>query len=348
MTSKRLLLVFLLWGTLGSCFAVASEAEDVNLLYTKLKAILRENPDSSPKILADLVQGDLKAARRCQAELKKRLNEPGAQGDAFRLFHDKLEEALFLAAASGDCEPSVSQRLLGCVQAGCWPREDTLFVLERLAVRCPSKGQVHHLLGDRYLAQRRAGVAIEAYKRGLALKDDADSRKLLEAAEEMMAQYLRKEPITSNAVRELLGKDHRMAPRPGLRRKVDVELAIQRQIRFDEWSHEIRNEYFAELDALGLAFKSESETEEGLGLLIEGHTDRRGLLRENTKLSVDRAEAVKAYLVDHAGIESSRIKTRGYGPTRPYDARDNPTGWELNRRVEFKKVSPREVSEDNR
>ncbi|MEW6347764.1 MAG: OmpA family protein [Thermodesulfobacteriota bacterium] len=348
MTSKRLLSVLIMWGILGCGVAVATEADDVNRVYTKLRAVLTENPDASPKTLAELVRGDLRAARSCSAQLKKRLDEPGAQGDAFRMLHGKLEEALFLAAPGGGCEQGVCQRLLGCVQSGCWDKDGTLFVLERLAVQCPSVAKVHHLLGDRYLAQRRAGMAIESYKRGLALKDDSDSRKLLEAAQEMMAQYLRKEPITTTSAVELMGKERTMAPKPGLRRKVDVEVAIQRQILFDEWSHEIRKEYCAELDALGLAFKRESETAKGLGLLIEGHTDRRGVLEENTKLSLQRAEAVKAYLVKQAGIEPSRITTQGYGPARPYDARDTPTGWELNRRVEFKKVTSREPTEDNR
>ena len=50
---------------------------------------------------------------------------------------------------------------------------------------------------------------------------------------------------------------------------------------------------------------------------ITGHTDRIGSSAANKKLSVHRADAVKAYLVGSAGIPADKIVTKGAGETQP-------------------------------
>ena len=50
---------------------------------------------------------------------------------------------------------------------------------------------------------------------------------------------------------------------------------------------------------------------------VEGHTDRLGAPAYNQKLSLERAEAVKGYLVDKGGLDASRIKAVGMGETQP-------------------------------
>ena len=68
---------------------------------------------------------------------------------------------------------------------------------------------------------------------------------------------------------------------------------------------------------------------------IAGHTDSRGKHDDNVKLSADRAESVKTWLVDH-GIDASRITTRGAGPDEPVESNDTKAGRAKNRRIEFK------------
>lgn len=67
-------------------------------------------------------------------------------------------------------------------------------------------------------------------------------------------------------------------------------------------------------------------------LRIEGHTDSSGSDWRNRQLSQERADAVKAVLVNDFGIEASRIEAQGYADTRPlnYGDKENPA----NRRVE--------------
>ena len=69
-------------------------------------------------------------------------------------------------------------------------------------------------------------------------------------------------------------------------------------------------------------------------LEIQGHTDNKGGTVENQKLSEDRANAVKKYLVDK-GVKAERIIAKGFGLTKPIATNDTAEGREKNRRVEF-------------
>jgi outer membrane protein OmpA-like peptidoglycan-associated protein len=69
-------------------------------------------------------------------------------------------------------------------------------------------------------------------------------------------------------------------------------------------------------------------------LTIEGHTDHRGSLDYNIKLSLDRASAVRAALI-RAGVPAPRINALGFGPKKPIDPRQTPLAWARNRRVEL-------------
>ena len=61
---------------------------------------------------------------------------------------------------------------------------------------------------------------------------------------------------------------------------------------------------------------AELQARPGLRIEVAGHTDRIGEPQKNQVLSGQRAEAVKAYLVQ-AGIAAERIRTTGYGDARP-------------------------------
>ena len=76
---------------------------------------------------------------------------------------------------------------------------------------------------------------------------------------------------------------------------------------------------------------------EDLKLSIEGHTDSDGEKARNQELSEKRAAAVKDALVER-GIESSRLKTKGYGESKPVDSNSTPEGKANNRSVEFIKI----------
>jgi OmpA-OmpF porin, OOP family len=76
-------------------------------------------------------------------------------------------------------------------------------------------------------------------------------------------------------------------------------------------------------------------------IIAIGHTDAIGGDAYNQKLSVRRAEAVKAYLVSK-GIEPNRIYTEGKGKTQPIADNRTDDGRAKNRRVEIEVVGTRE------
>jgi outer membrane protein OmpA-like peptidoglycan-associated protein len=69
-------------------------------------------------------------------------------------------------------------------------------------------------------------------------------------------------------------------------------------------------------------------------VLVEGHTDSTGDKHFNLRLSELRAKAVRDYLIEHGGYESSRFQVTGYGDTKPVAGNDTPSDRAQNRRVE--------------
>lgn len=75
-------------------------------------------------------------------------------------------------------------------------------------------------------------------------------------------------------------------------------------------------------------------------IIAVGHTDSIGSDAYNQKLSIRRAEAVKAYLVSK-GIETNRVYTEGKGEKQPVASNKTAAGRAKNRRVEIEVVGTR-------
>ena len=77
------------------------------------------------------------------------------------------------------------------------------------------------------------------------------------------------------------------------------------------------------------------KSNEALTMIINGHTDNQGDKKGNQKLSLSRAQAVKAYIVSKE-VDASRISVVGYGENKPVATNETPEGRLANRRVEFR------------
>lgn len=77
---------------------------------------------------------------------------------------------------------------------------------------------------------------------------------------------------------------------------------------------------------------------ENITIQLEGHTDFRGNPKQNMKLSEERVESVRNYMVSK-GIDKKRIKTKAFGGTQPLSRGDDNEARRSNRRVEVRILS---------
>lgn len=89
-----------------------------------------------------------------------------------------------------------------------------------------------------------------------------------------------------------------------------------------------------ELIALAVALRDPEL--DGARFLIAGHSDASGDLVRNRALSQERAEAVRAFLIDPGGVDPLRLIARGFGSDDPLDP-SNPND-PANRRIEISRL----------
>jgi outer membrane protein OmpA-like peptidoglycan-associated protein len=75
-------------------------------------------------------------------------------------------------------------------------------------------------------------------------------------------------------------------------------------------------------------------------VVVKGHTDSAGEEAYNLRLSEDRAESVRKYLIAE-GVSSYRITAMGFGEAFPVASNATPEGRQQNRRVEIE-IRPNE------
>jgi outer membrane protein OmpA-like peptidoglycan-associated protein len=87
-------------------------------------------------------------------------------------------------------------------------------------------------------------------------------------------------------------------------------------------------------DRLNQVAKSLKELDDDKLVSVEGYTDSRGADDMNMKLSQDRANAVKDYLVSQ-GVKPEKVRSLGRGEASPVASNETPEGRANNRRVEI-------------
>lgn len=116
--------------------------------------------------------------------------------------------------------------------------------------------------------------------------------------------------------------------------KVNVKFETARtytldNVQFDTGKATLRAGSSVELDELVsyLAHKPEIKIE------IAGHTDNVGKEADNLRLSQQRADAIREYVIKK-GIDGARVSAKGYGATEPIAPNDTDKGRQANRRTE--------------
>jgi len=100
---------------------------------------------------------------------------------------------------------------------------------------------------------------------------------------------------------------------------------------FDMGRAVVKPASFDQLDDLVALMKMDTKME----IQLEGHTDNQGNADANLKLSQNRVDAVKKYMVSR-GINKNRIATKAFGGTKPLLSANTDEARALNRRVEMR------------
>ena len=125
------------------------------------------------------------------------------------------------------------------------------------------------------------------------------------------------------------------APAP-LRVQAELDrLLAPGRVDFETGGDRLRPDAAPLLDAVAALLASAPEVK----VEVEGHTDNRGDPAANRLLSQRRAQAVQTYLAEK-GIDPARIHTVGSGSTRPLVRARTPEALEMNRRIEFRVLTP--------
>ena len=101
-------------------------------------------------------------------------------------------------------------------------------------------------------------------------------------------------------------------------------------ILFDTNQAFLRAESYAELDRLIRLMNENAD----LKISLQAHTDNVGSQASNMKLSDRRAASVVQYLLEN-GIDGKRMKSKGFGASKPIAPNDTEEGRQKNRRVEI-------------
>jgi OOP family OmpA-OmpF porin len=105
--------------------------------------------------------------------------------------------------------------------------------------------------------------------------------------------------------------------------------AAYSNIQFEFDSSVLKTSSYPVLDATSSDLRSNSST-----LTLAGYASSEGTAAHNMRLSRDRANSVKTYLVN-SGVDAKRLKIKAFGETHPIADNSTEDGRILNRRVEF-------------
>jgi outer membrane protein OmpA-like peptidoglycan-associated protein len=209
-------------------------------------------------------------------------------------------------------------------------------------------------LGDVYYKQGQLPLSLEAYLQ-ICTQHPRARQRVAELLQENRYRKVEGERVLSRESLTLLfdssrletlyqqanqcrSVDRDIAPNPNATRALLEPVAVFRNIQFKVRRFDLNAvskqqlteiaSTLTQMDARNIQIRGHSDSQPWKG---ETPTRSRQL---NLKLSQDRAESVKSYLVSQ-GISQDRINTKGYGENRPLVKGNNESAWAQNRRVEI-------------
>jgi outer membrane protein OmpA-like peptidoglycan-associated protein len=178
---------------------------------------------------------------------------------------------------------------------------------------------------------KSANESINKLERGKAsqLKADLDAEKLnaKKAREEAEAERLKAQKLREEAEKKFSELQSSLIQVTNDARGTIISMSdILFEINKANLTADLKTS-LAKIAGILLVFKTSN-------IIVEGHTDNQGSKEYNQTLSEKRAENVMNFLIEQ-GVASSRLKSVGYGLTKPIADNDTKEGRQKNRRVDL-------------
>ena len=250
-----------------------------------------------------------------------------------------LRQKEFFYRKAVEASPSYTEAWnnLGDVYENLGQYEQALEAYGKAAALSPDLAAPLFGIADVHFRCGRWQEAVEYYDRGLRLEPgDQLSSARRDLAIAALSGKAREEPSQVVPAEEIV-----RALTPFVKRGLDGIVNAssisfgESRIPFRTDSAEILPQARRQLDELAKALRSEALA--SAFLEVAGHTDERGAADYNTRLSLRRAKAVKAYLT-RIGVAAQRLREVGHGEARPVAFGHDPASWAANRRVEITRL----------
>lgn len=128
----------------------------------------------------------------------------------------------------------------------------------------------------------------------------------------------------------VLCKGNHVGNQPGCVTFEGNQMIMHLNIKFQWKKYNVQDQYGTSVQSLGNFMSAYPTT----NVTLYGYASSEGSLAYNQKLSLNRAQSVKKYLVNQSNIAPSRIQTVGMGIQDPIASNATKAGRQLNRRVE--------------
>lgn len=185
---------------------------------------------------------------------------------------------------------------------------------------CRTPSLMRNLLRNLLLATSLLGFV--ALPISALAADDLNSKQIIDALKPSEAPVVRTRSLRNLSVEQTAAVD-------------DKPKSISLTIGFLFNSAQITPESASTLNTLAKALSSQEL--QALSFRVEGHTDGKGTSDYNLKLSQQRADAVKAFLINQ-GIAGARLQSQGKGDTELANTQDRFAA--ENRRVKIVTLTP--------
>jgi outer membrane protein OmpA-like peptidoglycan-associated protein len=204
--------------------------------------------------------------------------------------------------------------------AGSMEERSLAYVAERRSMRAVAEG-------NQRIARQVKNAADQQYA-ALQSEMRQEAEQRLEQASGQVSEMEREQRQRTQATETTIQKLARLAQVKEDAR--GIVITVSGGMLFKTGSSNIMSSANSRLDEIARVLSEQN----GRSITVEGHTDSRGSEELNQKLSQERAEAVRDYLVKE-GVPADRVTAVGKGEGNPIASNDTTEGRAANRRVEI-------------